>query len=76
MPLVINVHEAKTYFSQLLEQAHAGQKIILATAGKPYARLAPLLTDSGLRQAGRLSGRVEASYFDLLPESEFQALEA
>ncbi|RPJ04217.1 MAG: type II toxin-antitoxin system prevent-host-death family antitoxin, partial [Deltaproteobacteria bacterium] len=30
MPLVVNVHEAKTHFSRFLEQAHAGQEIILA----------------------------------------------
>ena len=30
MPLTVNVHEAKTQFSRLLEQAHAGQEIILA----------------------------------------------
>lgn len=39
MPLTVSVHEAKTQFSRLLEKAHAGQEIILAKAGKPYARL-------------------------------------
>ncbi len=37
MMLTVNVHEAKTHFSRLLEQAHAGQEIILAKAGKPGA---------------------------------------
>ena len=36
---VVNVHEAKTHLSRLLERAHAGEEIILAKAGKPYARL-------------------------------------
>lgn len=76
MPLVVNVHEAKTHFSRFLEQAHAGQEIILAKAGKPYARLVPLLPNSGLRQAGRLAGRVEGSFFDPLTEAEIQAWEA
>ena len=40
--MLINVHDAKTQFSKLLEQAHAGQEIILAKAGKPYARMMPL----------------------------------
>lgn len=35
--MMINVHDAKTNFSKMLEQAHAGQEIILAKAGKPYA---------------------------------------
>jgi prevent-host-death family protein len=42
MTIVVNVHEAKTHFSRLLEQAHGGQAILLAKAGKPYARLMPL----------------------------------
>jgi len=38
----VNVHEAKTTFSRLLERAHAGEEVIIAKAGKPYARLCPL----------------------------------
>lgn len=38
----VNVHEAKTHFSKLLERAHAGEEIILAKAGKPYAKLVPI----------------------------------
>jgi prevent-host-death family protein len=41
---MVNVHEAKTNFSQLLERAHRGEEIILAKAGKPWARLMPLAT--------------------------------
>ncbi len=39
MPATVNVHEAKTHFSKLLDRAHAGEEIIVAKAGKPYARL-------------------------------------
>jgi prevent-host-death family protein len=52
--IVVNVHEAKTHFSRLLEQAHAGQEILLAKAGKPFARFMPLERGSTRRQAGRL----------------------
>jgi prevent-host-death family protein len=52
MTLIVNVHEAETHFSRLLEQAHAGQEIILAKAGKPYARLLPLAAEPALRRAG------------------------
>lgn len=38
----VNVHEAKTHFSRLLERAHRGEEIILAKGGKPYAKLVPL----------------------------------
>ena len=76
MPTLVNVHDAKTRFSQLLEQAHAGQEIILAKAGKPYARMVPLATGSGKRLPGRLVGRVDDAFFDPLPEAELRAWEA
>ena len=75
MAVMINVHEAKTHFSRLLEQAHAGQEIVLAKAGKPYARLMPLARNSGKRQPGRLVGRVDVAFLDALPEEELAAWE-
>lgn len=76
MTIVVNVHEAKTHFSRLLEQAHAGQEILLAKAGKPYARLMPLERDSAKRQAGRLRGRVTEAFFEPLPEDDLDAWES
>jgi len=76
MTIVVNVHEAKTHFSRLLEQAHAGQEILLAKAGKPYARLMPLERDSAKRQAGRLQGRVTEAFFEPLPEDDLDAWES
>ena len=70
---LVNVHDAKTHFSKLLELAHAGQEIILAKAGVPYARLVPLAPVATQRKAGRLAGRVGAAFFDPLPENELQA---
>lgn len=75
MPVMINVHEAKTHFSRLLEQAHAGQEIVLAKAGKPYARLMPLSPNRGKRQPGRLAGQVGDAFFDALPEEELASWE-
>ena len=76
MNRIINVHEAKTHFSRLLEQAHAGQEIILAKAGKPYARLMPLAPQgTGRRQPGRLNGRLSDAFFDPLPDDEVAAWE-
>ncbi len=75
MPLIVNVHEAKTHLSRLLEQAHAGQEIILAKAGKPYARLLPLAEPPAKRRPGRLQGRVDDAFFDPLPEEELKAWE-
>ncbi len=70
MTVLINVHEAKTRFSQLLEQAHAGQEIILAKAGKPYARMVPLAVESPRRKPGRLKIVVGDAFFEPLPDDE------
>ena len=67
---VVNVHEAKTHLSRLLDQAHAGQEIILAKGGKPYARLMPLAPEPTRRLPGRLAGKVDAAFFEPLPEAE------
>lgn len=73
MSTTVNVHEAKTHLSRLLERAHAGEEIILAKAGKPYARLMPLAPDANGRQPGRIKGKVEAAFFEPLPEAELDA---
>lgn len=73
MALIVNVHDAKTNFSRLLEQAHAGQEIVLAKAGKPYARLVPLAPGAGVRSPGRLAGRIDATFFEPLPDDELKS---
>ncbi len=75
MTIIVNVHEAKTQFSRLLEKAHAGQEIILAKAGQPYARMLPLATEPATRRPGRLGGRVGFEFFEPLPEEELAAWE-
>lgn len=42
----VNIHEAKTHLSRFVDQAAAGEEILIARAGKPIARLVPLETDS------------------------------
>ncbi len=75
MAEIVNVHEAKTHLSRLLERAHSGEEIILAKAGKPYARLMPMAKAPGPRQPGRLPGRVEDDAFAPLPNEELDAWE-
>ena len=70
LAIMVNVHEAKTNFSRLLEQAHAGQEIVLAKAGKPYARLVPLELKTSKRLAGRLPGAVMETFFEPLSDEE------
>lgn len=73
--IVINVHDAKTQFSKLLEQAHAGQEIILAKAGKPYARMVPLEPVAQKRTRGRVKGIDDSAFFDALSDDELSAWE-
>jgi prevent-host-death family protein len=42
MSATVNVHDAKTHLSRLLDRAHAGEEIVIAKAGKPYAKLVKL----------------------------------
>jgi prevent-host-death family protein len=55
---IINLYEAKTSLSQLVERAAAGEEIIIAKAGKPKARLVPLAGHIEPRQPGGWEGKV------------------
>ena len=74
MTATINVHDAKTHFSKLLERAHAGEEIILAKAGKPYAKLVPIgETAKRPRKPGgwpELANIPDSVWFDPLPDDE------
>jgi prevent-host-death family protein len=71
----VNVHEAKTNLSRLLERAHAGEEIILSKAGKPFARLVPL-DEVEDRKPGRYPQTLPDSFYEDLPESESAAWES
>ncbi len=66
--MLVDVHDAKTQFSKLLELAHAGQEIILAKGGKPYARMMSLAPEMSKRQRGRAKGINDDAFFDPLPD--------
>jgi len=67
----VNVHEAKTHFSKLLERISKGEEIIIAKAGKPVARLIPEKGPKG-RALGVMRGKfVVPEDFDApLPDLE------
>jgi len=54
----INIHEAKTNLSRLLEEVAAGKEIIIAKAGKPVARLVPLGNLPRRRRLGIFEGKL------------------
>ncbi len=70
----VNVHKAKTHLSRLLERAHAGEEVIIAKNGRPYARLCPLEKPPS-RRPGLLTGEIGDAFFDPLPEEELDAWE-
>ncbi|HVK85452.1 MAG TPA: type II toxin-antitoxin system prevent-host-death family antitoxin [Kofleriaceae bacterium] len=73
---VVNMHEAKTTLSQIVEQAERGEEIVIARAGVPVAKLVAFRVGAR-RQLGQWRGRVRvADDFDApLPEDELRAWE-
>ncbi len=59
MPPFVNIHEAKTHFSRLIDQVAAGQEIIIAKAGRGVARLVPLAPGVRPKKLGGLKGRIK-----------------
>ncbi len=54
----VNVHEAKTHLSRLLERVEAGEEVVIARAGRPVARLVPYRARTEPRQPGMWRGLV------------------
>jgi prevent-host-death family protein len=54
----VNLYEAKTNLSQLVERAAAGEEIVIAKAGRPLARLVPLAMRTTPRPLGLYAGQV------------------
>ena len=69
-PVEVNVHEAKTHLSRLLNRVAAGEEIVIAKAGKPVARLVPLSPANKTRTLGLDAGLVEisADFDEALPD--------
>ena len=74
--MVINVYEAKTHLSRLLDRAASGEEIVLGKSGKPLARLVPYGEPRQPRKPGRLAGKIWiATDFDETPEDIIAAFE-
>jgi prevent-host-death family protein len=75
--LTVNIHEAKTQLSRLVEQVAGGREIVIARAGRPVARLVPLATPVRRKQLGLLRGkiRISADFDAPLPEDVLAAFE-
>ena len=55
----VNIHEAKTHLSRLLEKVSAGEEVIIAKAGKPVAKLVPIKRAPKKRVWGTAKGDFE-----------------
>lgn len=74
--MIINVYEAKTQLSKLLDRVLEGEEIVIGRAGKPVARLTPFLPERKPRAPGRLAGKiVVADDFDATPAWLLDAFE-
>lgn len=61
----VNIHEAKTNLSRLVDRVAAGEEIVIAKAGKPLAKLVPYSSEKPMRKAGLLKGKIKiADDFD------------
>lgn len=71
----INIHEAKTHLSRLVERVQAGEEFVIAKAGKPVARLVPLATTAATIKTGdlRIDGGIPDD-FDTMFGDKIEAL--
>lgn len=54
----VNIHEAKTHFSRLVERVEAGEEIVIARAGRPVAKLVAYREERRRRPSGTLRGKI------------------
>lgn len=74
---IVNIHQAKTNLSRLIEKACRGEEIIIARGTQPVVRLVPIKDAKGDRQPGALRGRLRVGpeFFEALPAEEMRGWE-
>lgn len=72
MTTTVNIHEAKTHFSKLLQRVLGGEEVIIAKAGEPIAVLSPIPQSATRRTPGNDAGKViiMPDFDEPLPEFE------
>ncbi len=77
MAITVNIHEAKTHLSRLLQRVMAGEEIVIAKSGRPVARLVPFGAKPEPRVPGSAKGEIWiAPDFDApLPDDLLNAFE-
>ena len=73
--LTVNIHEAKTNLSKLIDQAVKGEAFVIAKAGKPLVKVTALNAPAAPQRLGFLAGEVAVPEdFDRMGEAEIEAL--
>jgi len=73
--VTVNIHEAKTQLSRLVDRAAKGEPFIIAKAGKPLVKVIALDAPSVPRRLGFMDGEIEVpDDFDRMGEKEIEAM--
>jgi prevent-host-death family protein len=77
MSETVNIYDAKTRLSQLVDRASRGEDVIIARAGRPLARLVAFRPKRAVRKPGRMRGaiRVGRDFDAPLPDDLFDGLD-
>ena len=71
----VNIHEAKTHLSKLVDAAAKGEPFIIAKAGKPLVKVVPLDAPPAPQRLGFMKGEIQVpDDFDRMFEAEIQAM--
>ena len=71
----VNIHEAKTQLSRLVDRAARGEAFIIAKAGKPLVKVSAIDAPASPRRLGFLKGEIQVpDDFDRMGEREIAAL--
>ncbi|MEK6374825.1 MAG: type II toxin-antitoxin system prevent-host-death family antitoxin [Acidobacteriota bacterium] len=74
MSETVNIYEAKTRLSQLVDRAANGEEVIIARNGRPVARIVAFRRPAVIRRPGRLRGKIRLArnFDDPLPDGLFE----
>jgi prevent-host-death family protein len=73
----VNIHEAKTQLSKLIEEASKGESFVIAKAGKPLVKVTALLAPTGaqMRRLGFMAGQISVpDDFDRMGKEEIERM--
>ncbi|MEM8998587.1 MAG: type II toxin-antitoxin system prevent-host-death family antitoxin [Acidobacteriota bacterium] len=73
--VTVNIHEAKTHLSRLVEKASKGESFIIAKAGRPMVKVVPVDAPAKKPRLGFLAGQLSVpDDFDRMGEAEISSL--